>query len=62
MMVWFRCLFATALLAAATAACAQDFTQHGTQPGLYAALEGPDECMSCHGSTGAVTESPLKSP
>jgi hypothetical protein len=38
------------LLIAAALACAQDFTQHGTQPGLAAALEAPDECMGCHGS------------
>ncbi|HWT15705.1 MAG TPA: hypothetical protein VN581_07985 [Patescibacteria group bacterium] len=37
------------LLMAAALACAQDFTQHGTQPGLAATLEEPEACATCHG-------------
>lgn len=39
------------LLAAGAAALAfaQDYTQHGTQPGLSAMLEEPESCASCHG-------------
>ena len=55
MMCWIRWVFALPLLCAATATRAQDFTQHGTQPGLYGSLDGPDECLSCHGTPGAAT-------
>lgn len=44
-----------ALLAAFVAgqACAQDFTAHGTQPGLAVPLEDVESCASCHGTFGA---------
>ena len=50
-----RAVYAVALLAALAAglACAQDFTAHGTQPGLAVPLEDVESCASCHGTFGA---------
>lgn len=38
-----------AVAAASMGAFAQDFTAHGTQPGLNVTLEEPDTCATCHG-------------
>jgi hypothetical protein len=36
---------------------AVDFTPHGTQPGLFYALDEPQACSSCHGSSTAPQSS-----
>lgn len=38
------------LLAAVWITLAQDFTAHGTQPGLGSGLEEPEACATCHGT------------
>jgi hypothetical protein len=45
-------LAALALLVVVAPIAAQDFTAHGTQPGLAVALDPPQNCQSCHGSFG----------
>ena len=46
---------ALAMLTTAVVAMALDFTPHGTQPGLQAALEDPSGCSSCHRGNNAST-------
>ena len=58
MKLWFRCcavLFWLGSQSLPMTAHAQDFTQLGTQPGLFSSLEAPDACMSCHGTGNQST-------
>lgn len=43
---------ALVLFAVVAPSAAQDFTAHGTQPGLSVGLDPPLNCASCHGSFG----------
>ena len=47
---WFAWLFGSSAMAALPLALALDFTPHGTQPGLDAALASVSTCTDCHRS------------